>query len=58
MTRESKTRPWRQIAEELERERDPQKILDLAAELNVALDAQGATARPAERKAPQPPASG
>jgi len=58
MTLDSKARPWRQIAQELERERDPLKILDLAAELNAALDAQGATARPGERKVTQPPATG
>ncbi len=34
------TRPWRVIAEELSRERDPQKTVALSKELNQALDEQ------------------
>ncbi len=55
MTLDGNTRPWRQIARELEKEGDPRRILDLATELNAALDAEGAIARPADRKAQEPP---
>ena len=34
------SRPWREIATEITREQDPQKMAVLLAELNLALDEQ------------------
>jgi hypothetical protein len=33
-------RPWRMVAEELSRERDPKRVLELSHELNEALQQQ------------------
>ena len=38
---DGKLRPWRQIAQELAEERDPDKVTTLAKELTEALDTQG-----------------
>ena len=38
---DGKLRPWRQIAQELAEERDPNRVTVLAKELTEALDAQG-----------------
>lgn len=54
MPSDGKPRPWREIAEELQNERDPQRITELAHELTVALDA--ANIKPPHLPAaPKPP---
>lgn len=49
MASDGKIRPWREIAEELQQERDPHRIVELARELTAALDAE---------KGSQPPSPG
>jgi len=38
---DGQVRPWRQVAQELAEEQDPNRVTELAKELTEALDAQG-----------------
>jgi len=40
------TRPWKAVAEEVTRERDPKRLTELVTELNQALDEQGIDGKP------------
>jgi hypothetical protein len=55
MPEDGKIRPWREIAEELQNERDPERVVELASELRAALDAQSfrSSVKKNERR-PQP----
>lgn len=54
MARDGKIRPWREIAQELRAERDPQRIVELASELTAALDAQSSHTSLQDEKRPNP----
>jgi hypothetical protein len=52
MAPDRKIRPWRKIAQELQAEHDPRRIVELASELTAALDKQNSRASLHEQKQP------
>ena len=55
MIHDGKIRPWREIAQELQAEHDPQRAVELARELAAALDQQNSNASPHNQKQPPRP---
>jgi hypothetical protein len=53
MPRDAKIRAWKEIAQELQAEHDPQRIVELASELTAALDAQSPHTWLRDQKRPQ-----
>jgi hypothetical protein len=49
------TRPWQAIAEEVTRETDPEKLTELVAELNRALDEQKLSGKDGNKGKPPSP---